>query len=340
MILKKKIKDKDLQNLYLRIGRLLNAGISLKKAIEFQKNSSKNPVLKSKILKLYKKLEKGENLYSILREEELIKEREMLIIYVFENIGRTGDGFLKISQMKEKREKLNNEIKIALSYPIFILVISTIIILLIFYFIVPNFESVYSLNEKNLPLITKFILKIKYILSKSPYTIIAYICVVFFCLKSKKVKVLLCKIPLIRKFLIEKHVISILDNLSLLLDSGIPIEKGVDIILENLDKGFFKNKIYILKNIKRGEVLSSCLKKIGVFSLEEIDMVRIGEESGTVAFILKEIAIAREEELNKRIKIILKLIEPILLLIVGVIISIFVVGLYLPILNMGDLLEI
>ncbi|MGL5950151.1 MAG: type II secretion system F family protein, partial [Cetobacterium sp.] len=66
----------------------------------------------------------------------------------------------------------------------------------------------------------------------------------------------------------------------------------------------------------------------------------IGEESGTVAFILKEIAILREEELNKRIKIILKLIEPILLLIVGVIISIFVVGLYLPILNMGDLLEI
>ncbi|MGL4955120.1 MAG: type II secretion system F family protein, partial [Cetobacterium sp.] len=141
-------------------------------------------------------------------------------------------------------------------------------------------------------------------------------------------------------FLIEKYVISILDNLSLLLDSGISIEKGVDIILENLDKGFFKNKIYILKNIKRGEVLSSCLKKIGVFSLEEIDMVRIGEESGTVAFILKEIAIVREEELNKRIKIILKLIEPILLLIVGVIISIFVVGLYLPILNMGDLLEI
>ncbi|MGL4934072.1 MAG: type II secretion system F family protein [Cetobacterium sp.] len=340
MIVKKKIKDKDLQNLYLRIGRLLNAGISLKKAIEFQKNSSKNPILKSKILNFCERLEKGENIYSILKDENLLKERELLIIYVSENIGRMGDGFLKISKMKEKKEKLNNEIKIALSYPIFILVISTIIILFIFYFIVPNFESVYSLNQNELPLITKFILKIKYILSKYPYTIPIYICVVFFGLKSEKIKKLLYKNSLIRKFLIEKYIISILDNLALLLESGISIDKAVDIILENLDKGFFRNRIYILKNIKKGEVLSSCLKKLEVFSLEEIDMVKIGEESGTVPLILKEIALVREEELNKRIKIILKLIEPILLLIIGVIISIFVVGLYLPILNMGDLLEI
>lgn len=213
MILKRKIKDKELQNLYLRIGRLLNAGIPLKKAIEFQKNSSKNKLLKSRILNLDRRLQKGENIYFILKDEELIKERELLIIYVSENIGKMGDGFLKIAQMKEKKERLKNEIKIALSYPIFILVISTIIILLIFYFIVPNFETVYSLNPNELPLITRFILKIKNILSKYPYTILIYICVVFFCLKSKVMKKTLYKIPIVKKFLIEKYMISILDNL-------------------------------------------------------------------------------------------------------------------------------
>ncbi|MGL5052089.1 MAG: type II secretion system F family protein, partial [Cetobacterium sp.] len=98
------IKEKDLKNFYLKTGRLLNAGISLKKAIEFQKNNSKNKIFKCKILNVYNRLEKGEDIYSILKEENLIKERELLIIYVSENSGKIGDGFLKIAYLKEKKE--------------------------------------------------------------------------------------------------------------------------------------------------------------------------------------------------------------------------------------------
>ena len=69
-------------------------------------------------------------------------------------------------------------------------------------------------------------------------------------------------------------------------------------------------------------------------------MIKVGEESGTIEMVLKEISFMRDEELNKKIKIVLKLSEPILLLIVGVLISAFVIGLYLPILNMSDIFEI
>ncbi|MGL5000501.1 MAG: type II secretion system F family protein [Cetobacterium sp.] len=335
-----KIKEKDLKNFYLKTGRLLNAGISLKKAIEFQKNNSKNNIFKSKILNIYNRLDKGEDIYSSLKKEEFIKERELLIIYVFENNGKIGDGFLKVAYLKEKKEKLNNEIKIALSYPIFILIVSSLIIVLIFYFVVPNFEEVYSIDEKNLPLLTKIILKIKYLISE--YIFLLFLTVPFFLLsiKSKLLKKLLYKVSIIKKFLIEKHIVSILDSLATLLESGISIDKGIEIILDNLDSGFLKNKIYILKNIKKGESLSNCFNRLNLFDLEEIDMIKIGEESGTVEFILKEIAATREEELNRKLKIVLKLVEPILLLIVGVFISIFVIGLYLPILNMSDLLEL
>ncbi|MGL5088623.1 MAG: type II secretion system F family protein [Cetobacterium sp.] len=334
------IKEKDLKNFYLKTGRLLNAGISLKKAIEFQKNNSKNKIFKSKILNVYNKLERGEDIYSILKEENLIKERELLIIYVSENSGKIGDGFLKIAYLKEKKEKLNNEIKIALSYPIFILVVSSLIIGLIFYFVVPNFEELYSVDEKNLPLLTKIILKIKYLISKYIFLIVFIVLLFLFSIKSKFLKKLVYKVSIIKKFLMEKHIVSILDNLAILLESGISIDKGIEIILDNLDSGFLKNKIYILKNIKKGESLSNCFKKLNLFNPEEIDMMKIGEESGTVEFILKEIASIREDELNRKIKIVLKLIEPILLLIVGLMISIFVIGLYLPILNMSDSLDL
>jgi len=336
----RKIKEKDLEKIYFKIGRLLNAGVSLKKAIEFQKSSCKNLSLKFRIFNLYKKLEKGEDIYEILRSENLIKEREMLIIYVSENAGKIGDGFLKVAYLKQKKEKLKNELKIALSYPTFILFISTIIILLIFYFIVPNFQILYEIEINKLPFLTRIILNIQHILNKFPYTIIIIICVVFFSIKFFHLKKQLQKLSFIKKYLLEKYIINILENLSLLLESGISIDKGIDIILENLDSGYLKNRMFILKNIKKGELLSECFKKLNILSLEEIDMIKVGEESGTVEMVLKEISLVRDEELNKKIKIVLKLSEPILLLFVGILISAFVIGLYLPILNMSDIFEI
>lgn len=336
----RKIKEKDLEKIYFKIGRLLNAGVSLKKSIEFQKSSCKNLSLKFRIFNLYKKLEKGEDIYEILRSENLIKEREMLIIYVSENAGKIGDGFLKVAYLKQKKEKLKNELKIALSYPTFILFISTIIILLIFYFIVPNFQILYEIEINKLPFLTRIILNIQHILNKFPYTIIIIICVVFFSIKFFHLKKQLQKVSFIKKYLLEKYIINILENLSLLLESGISIDKGIDIILENLDSGYLKNRMFILKNIKKGELLSECFKKLNILSLEEIDMIKVGEESGTVEMVLKEISLVRDEELNKKIKIVLKLSEPILLLFVGILISVFVIGLYLPILNMSDIFEI
>ncbi|MEG0235022.1 type II secretion system F family protein [Cetobacterium sp.] len=338
--LERKIKEKDLEKIYFKIGRLLNAGISLKKSIEFQKSSCKNLSLKFRIFNLYKKLEKGEDIYEILRSENLIKEREMLIIYVSENAGKIGDGFLKVAYLKQKKEKLKNELKIALSYPTFILFISTIIILLIFYFIVPNFQILYEIEINKLPFLTRIILNIQHILNKFPYTIIIIICVVFFSIKFFHLKKQLQKVSFIKKYLLEKYIINILENLSLLLESGISIDKGIDIILENLDSGYLKNRMFILKNIKKGELLSECFKKLNILSLEEIDMIKVGEESGTVEMVLKEISLVRDEDLNKKIKIVLKLSEPILLLFVGILISAFVIGLYLPILNMSDIFEI
>ena len=336
----RKIKEKDLEKIYFKIGKLLNAGVSLKKSIEFQKSSCKNLSLKFRIFNLYKKLEKGEDIYEILRSENLIKEREMLIIYVSENAGKIGDGFLKVAYLKQKKEKLKNELKIALSYPTFILFISTIIILLIFYFIVPNFQILYEIEINKLPFLTRIILNIQHILNKFPYTIIIIICVVFFSIKFFHLKKQLQKVSFIKKYLLEKYIINILENLSLLLESGISIDKGIDIILENLDSGYLKNRMFILKNIKKGELLSECFKKLNILSLEEIDMIKVGEESGTVEMVLKEISLVRDEDLNKKIKIVLKLSEPILLLFVGILISAFVIGLYLPILNMSDIFEI
>ncbi|MDX8336743.1 type II secretion system F family protein [Candidatus Cetobacterium colombiensis] len=337
---KKKIKEAELKDFYLKVGRLTNAGVSLIKTIEFQKNTCRNLTLKFKIFNLFERLERGEDIYYVLKDEKLIKETELLIIYVCENTGKIGDGFLKIAYLKEKKEKLKKDFKVAISYPLFILFISTIILLLIFYIVVPNFKMLYELNPNNLPILTKIILKIEYILSEYPYTMLLMNCVIFFCIKFFNLKKYILRFSFIKKFLLNKYIISILDNLSLLLEAGVSIDKSIEIILDNIDNTYLKNKMYILRNIKKGETLSQSLKKLNILSNEEMDMIKVGEESGTLEKILKEIASIREENFNKKVKLLLKLIEPILLLIIGIIISIFVIGLYLPILNLNEVLEI
>ena len=156
---------------------------------------------------------------------------------------------------------------------------------------------------------------------------------------------LICKksyqnFPILKRYLTERYLITILENISTLLISGISLDKTIDVVLGAIDNKKLKNKLFVLKNIKRGEPLSSCFDKVNILKKEEIDMIRVGEESGTIALIIKELASIRELELEKKLKIILKLLEPILLLIIGITISLFVVGLYIPILNVGDSLNI
>lgn len=335
-----KIKEKELKNFFQKIGRLLNAGISLKKAIEFQKQSYKKLNIRFKINNIYIKLQKGEDIYDILKTEEMLKEREQLILYVAENAGKLGDGFLQIAYLKEQKEKLNNELKIALAYPLFILCISTIILLLIFCFIVPNFEQIYSLNKDKLPIITKIILSVKNFIFQYQYIIIFFIVIFVLSFRFEFTKNKIFKIGIIKKFILEKNIINIFENLSMLLKDGISIDKAIEIILENIDNRGLKNKIIILKNIKKGETLSSCFNRLNLLTFEEINLIAIGEETGTIEIILKEIALLRTEKLNKKMQLVLKLVEPTLLLIIGIVISFFVIGLYLPILNMSDVLEI
>lgn len=337
----KKLKDIDLKNFYKNISRLLNAGIPIKKAIEFQSECSEKLNLKVKCNRIYNKLNLGEDILELLKEEEMITNEEFLIVYVSNTIGKLSEGFLKISQLKENKEKLKKDIQTALSYPIFIMCISTIIITMIFILIVPNFISIFESSEENLPIITKLIVGIYNFGSKYIFMIIVVFGVGVKLLHSYiKKKDILFKIPILKYFFLEKNIINLLENFVLLLKSGIAIDKSAHIVLNSVENKYIYRKFLNLKKIKTGKELSEILITIEEFSNLEINMIKIGEESGQTPQILEEICKFRQDNLNSKLKVYLNFVEPIFLLIIGVIISFFVIGLYLPILNMSDIIKI
>lgn len=329
----KKFSKKNIKNFYLNIGTLLKAGISLKKSIEFQRDIVKKEEEKLYYKIILKSLESGENLLDILEKYKISNKKERFILYTLESSGDLGEGFLKLFTLREKNEKIKKEFITLLSYPIFILFISTIIIFFIMIFIIPNFISLYEGNEKNLPVITRVIFAVYKNFKFLIFVVITFMFFIYIYFKTRKKNFYFYK-----KIKLQREIIIFLESLGILLESGLAIDKGIDILIGEVDKEI-KKEFYRLKVIEKGESFSKAMERLKVLSNLELGMIRVGEETGTLPKILKEISRRRKERIEKNIKIVLKLVEPVILLLIGVLICFFVVGLYMPILNIGDMIE-
>lgn len=329
----KKFSKKNIKNFYLNMGTLLKSGISLKKSIEFQRDIVKKEDEKLYYKVILKSLESGEGLLDILEKYKISNRKERFILYTLESSGDLGEGFLKLFTLREKNEKIKKEFITLLSYPIFILFISTIIIFFIMIFIIPNFISLYEGNEKSLPLITRIIFGVYKNFRYLILGVITFIIFLYIYLKKRKKTFYFYK-----KIKLQREIIIFLESLGILLESGLAIDKGIDILIGEVDKEI-KREFYRLKIIEKGESFSKAIERLKVLSNLELGMIRVGEETGTLPKILKEISKRRKERIEKNIKIVLKLIEPVILLLIGVLICFFVIGLYMPILNIGDMIE-
>ncbi|WP_297404297.1 type II secretion system F family protein [uncultured Cetobacterium sp.] len=332
-----KIKRKDQDYFFYSTGKLLKSGIPLKKCLELQVENSKNRVVKAYYKRIIWKLDLGEDIFSILKADNILSKSEELLVYVFENSGDLSDGFFKINNLRDRRDKLKKEIITYLIYPLLILVLSTIIIILMLIFIVPNFVEIYESTEIELPLVTRIIIGFADLFRKTLYVmVILFFSSFFFIKKLLKNRLKILRIPYIGKWIINKFVIDILESLALLLDSGFSLEKSIDVILEGISRKEIKDSFSILKEIKMGDSISEVLSRTNLLSNIEINMIKIGEEGGDLSKMLKDISFMKKEIHENKLKIFLKLLEPILLLIIGLIISFFIIGLYLPILNMSE----
>lgn len=335
----RKISRKKQLRIFYSIEKLLNAGLSLKKAVEFQEKNIKDKLLKSIYNRIIWKLNIGENIFEVLYSIGILEEFEMIIAYSNENSGRMQDAFLKIRELREKRDELKREIIQNLLYPFFVLFISCFSIILIMIFIVPNFIDIYNSYDKDLPKLTQIIINISSLVKG---TFLEGLCSLFFVMIfisffSKKYCIYL-KISFFRKIILQRYILLILECLSLLLKGGVSLDKSIDIILGNFQNYRLKKEFTWLKDLNKGMTFSKLLSKQNILSDIELGIIMIGEESGSIYKSLEEVINYRKEILEKKVKVVLKFLEPVVILVLGIIIGLFVIGLYLPILNMAELI--
>ena len=337
-----KVPQKDLLIFFRQLSVILQSGVPLAQGISLLSENTKDPKFAALQNRISNRLVSGEELSICLKQ--FPKVFAPIVIGLIE-AGETG-GILdevleRIANLMEDREKIKSQIQGALIYPVLILFLATTISLALLIFVVPKFDKMFRDLGADLPGLTKFMLTLSEFVTSSTFFILAPI-VIFFVVtifskyyqtRAGKFNVdrFVLGIPLFGALILRSEVASMCDTLATLINSGIPLVEGLDRCIAASGSEPIKRTINISKErVIQGEELSSSLGLSDVLPKLVVSMIKIGEETGQLSFLLENLAKFYKRELEMAVSSLTKAMEPMVIVVVAAIVGTIVVALYLP----------
>ncbi|MDG6882730.1 Cholera toxin secretion protein epsF [Phocoenobacter uteri] len=341
-------KNKQITDFISQLALLLNAHITLKQSLMLLLDSTKNIQLYLWIKQLIQLLESGYTLSNaLIKLDKYLKPQEIQLIKIAEQSGQLSTIFYNIAKTQEKSQKLAQKVKKILFYPVVVLIISITVSLLLLIFIVPQFAELYQSKDKTLPLITQLLFDSSQFLNN--YSSLLSFLSLFLCfiilILNKKTKIiaklkfkLLTITPIFNTIFNDNRIIFFCQNIALMQKSGVPLNMALSSFFSEKDPDLILQQEIskILQYLNQGFAFSYGLNP-ALFGDQIIQMINIGEQSGQLSQMLEHVAEITEQQLDYKIDILSQMLEPILMLVIGGIIGAIILGLYLPIFDMGTL---
>jgi len=331
-----------------QLATLLLAGIPLMQALELIARGETNFIMTELINTIKIAVEKGCTVAEALAKCPLyFNDLYQNLIAAGEQSGTLDVMFERVANYKEKTEKLINKVKKALFYPLAVLLIALIVAILLLVFVVPQFEMLFANFGASLPVPTKMVIKMGDILQH--YGWLALIIVILltqlfvkFQKKSKKFTAaldkFLLKIPAIGLIVKNATLARFARTLATLFSAGLPLTEALQATAAATG-----NQVYLVATLQvREEVMSGnkihlALQQTNLFPNVMIQMIAIGEESGTLEKMLLKIAETHENLVDAAVDNLSSLLEPFVMVILGLFIGGMVIALYLPIFKLGSI---
>ena len=343
-----KISKEEILNFTKEILIMLDSGISVIKILEIQEQQYKAP-LKDILGELKRDILNGDTLGEAFKKyEEIFGSFYIGMIFLGESSGNLDKNLRKICEYLELEIRIIKKIKEVIFYPCILLTFSILILTFLMIYIFPNFIKLFEENKKELPLLTRILIGVS---NNFHMIILFFICIliiiIFFIRYIKKDRILkekydgiLLKVPIIKSFIIGNFIIRFSKNISIMLSSGIVIMDILKLLKNFFENIVIKRELEIIEELLfEGKQLSEGLKKNNLFPQKYIKLVIVGEKSGELSKVFEQITKLEEERIERDIKKLLTLVEPILIIILGLILSIIIIAIYLPIFNMSNLID-
>ncbi|MDC3168136.1 type II secretion system F family protein [Prochlorococcus sp. AH-716-D22] len=339
---KLKVPEKDLLVFFRQMSVMLKSGVPLSQALELLAENMTNKEFGANILDVSKRLGSGEELSSSLSNYPRIFSPIMIgLIEAGEAGGILSPVLERLASLIEAQSKIKGQITGALIYPVAILVLAVTISLALLIFIVPTFDEMFKSMGAELPALTSFMLVLSRIVTSLGFLIIApvslfigfYLFNITYSTQSgrKFIDNLVLKIPLFGDLILKSELASMSDTLSTLINSGISIVEAIEKCINASNNAIIKIALRrSISLVTQGQELSASLETAKVIPRLLISMIKIGEETGALSFMLNNLANFYKREVEEAVTVLTKAMEPAVLFVVAAIVGTIVISLYLP----------
>ena len=252
----------------------------------------------------------------------------------------------RVATYKEKMEVIKSKVKSAMMYPMIVLAIAVVVIILLLLFVIPQFESLFQSFGADLPTLTRLIVDASKWMQDKWYIglgaiILCVIIFMFFYRRSHKFRFFLDKLflrmPVFGVILKKSAYARFSRTLSIIFGAGVPLVDGMDTVASSTGNRVFENAVMEIKNeVSTGRGLASSMQTAKLFPNMMIQMVSSGEESGELETMLDKVADFYEREVDDAVEALASLIEPLMIVVLGVIIGTMVLAMYMPIFKLAS----
>jgi len=350
-IFKPKVKLGDLAIFSRQFATMINAGLSLLRALTILGEQSENKELARIVDVIRRDVEAGKSLsVAMAVHDKAFPRLFVAMVRAGETAGMLDQVLVRVADSYEKEVALRGKIKAALTYPVIVFILAILLTAVMLMFIVPTFVGMFQTLGGELPLPTKILLKASNFVRSWPGLITLVILPIGLWQTFKRVRAtergrfqldrIKLQIPVFGDLFHKIAIARFSRNFGVLLKAGVPILQALEITADTVNNGPIANAVRdVQASVKEGEAIATPLQNHDVFPPMVVQMIAVGEETGAVDTMLEKIADFYDQEIESTTESLTALMEPVMIAVLGAIVGSMVIALYMPIFSVFNLIE-
>ena len=338
---------RDILSFTSQLAVMVRAGISIQDTLESISQQLENKKFAAVVSDLQKRIENGESLSQALAAHpDVFNNLYVNMVAAAEISGSLSKMLDKLAEYLDQENETRSQVKGAMVYPIIIAVMAISVTIFLLCFVLPRFAKIFAGHENMLPAPTKILIASSSFLRGFWFVILpalgGAVGGFMFFVSTKPGRIWWDKtklfIPVIRTLCRSLYITRSLHTMGVLTSAGVPILDTISITAHISGNTLYKNMwLNVQGDVKQGEKIASSLSKFNLMPVNVVQMIRSGEDSGTMAEVLGDIANFYARELKTVIKTVTSMIEPIMIIIMGVLVGFIAMSIILPIFRMSSL---
>ncbi len=341
-----KVKVKDIVFLTRQLATMIEAGIPIAQSIKGIAYGHEKDAVKTLLTRIREDVESGTNLsLSLKKHPQHFNRLYTNLVSVGEESG-TLDGIMnKIATYLEKIEAIKSKVRSAMFYPALVIIVAIVIVSVLLIVVIPEFETLFSDYGAQLPSLTRWVVNLSHTVQDYWFFLLIALMVltttvIFAYKRSPKMQYALdrltLRIPVLGPILRKAIIARVSRTLATMFGAGIPLVDALETVAHAAGNRVYGNGLLLVRrDVTTGRSLEGSMADTGLFPGMVLQMVSTGEESGELERMLDKVAEFYESEVDNAVAVIASLVEPFLIIVLGIIVGTIVIAMYLPIFKLG-----